>query len=226
MYRYCSLTAEAKIEAECVIEKHLLLFGQKVGCGVICTKLFGDGQFGSGKRNTCVIEIGFLHASPLAEELHICLIRCGERIKTPACVSIDQSDRIGARVLVACFQPLVALGLGFVLTRIGIRVVRRHREVDPIIRLCSQSKFVGNVAVVILVAVGAVEDKKPTVVLNVDWCVAVVIAVRPERIGEQRVDYSVKVSPGLPTAVGADVGISNVLLPLFQSAPTPMNRLR
>ena len=35
MYRYCSLTAEAKIEAECVIEKHLLLFGQKVGCGVI-----------------------------------------------------------------------------------------------------------------------------------------------------------------------------------------------
>jgi len=27
-----------------------------------------------------------------------------------------------------------------------------------------------------LVAVGAVEDKKPTVVLNVDWCVAVVIA--------------------------------------------------
>ena len=39
MYRYCSLTAEAKIEAECVIEKHLLLFGQKVGRGVICTKL-------------------------------------------------------------------------------------------------------------------------------------------------------------------------------------------
>ena len=35
MYRYCRLTAEAKIEAECVIEKHLLLFGQKVGCGVI-----------------------------------------------------------------------------------------------------------------------------------------------------------------------------------------------
>ena len=85
--------------------------------------------------------------------------------------------------------------------------MRRHREVDPIIRLCSQSKFVGNVAVVILVAVGTVEDKKPTVVLNVDWCVAVVIAVRPERIGEQRVDDAVKVSPGLPTAVGADVGI-------------------
>lgn len=58
-----------------------------------------------------------------------------------------------------------------------------------------------------MVAVGAVEDKKPTVVLDVDRCVAVVIAVRPERIGEQRVDYSVKVSPGLPTAVGADVGI-------------------
>mgnify|MGYP001249764925 FL=1 len=104
--------------------------------------------------------------------------------------------------------------------------MRRHREVDPIIRLCSQSKFVGNVAVVILVAVGAVEDKKPTVVLNVDRRVAVVIAGRPERIGEQRVDDAVKVSPGLPTAVGADVGISNVLLPLFQSAPTPMNRLR
>ena len=77
-----------------------------------------------------------------------------------------------------------------------------------------------------MVAVGAVEDKKPTVVLNVDRCVAVVIAGRPERIGEQRVDDAVKVSPGLPTAVGADVGISNVLLPLFQSAPTPMNRLR
>ena len=209
-----------------MIEKHLLLFGQKVGCGVICTKLFGDGQFGSGKRSTCVIEVSFLYTVPLADELHICLIRCGERIKTPACVSIDQSDRIGARVLIACFQPLVALGLGFVPAWIGIRVVRRHREVDTIIRPCSQSKFVGNVAVVILVAVGAVEDKKPTVVLNVDWCVAVVIAVRPERIGEQRVDYSVKVSPGLPTAVGADVGISNVLLPLFQSAPTPMNRLR
>ena len=134
MYRYCSLTAEAKIEAECVIEKHLLLFGQKVGCGVICTKLFGDGQFGSGKRNSYVIEISFLYTVPLADELHICLIRRGEGIKTPACVSIDQSDRIGARVLVACFQPLVALGLGFVLTRIGIRVVRRHREVDTIIR--------------------------------------------------------------------------------------------
>lgn len=190
-----------------MIEKHLLLFGQKVGCGVICTKLFGDGQFGSGKRSTCVIEISFLYTVPFAEELHICLIRRGERIKTPACVSIDQSDRIGARVLVACFQPLVALGLGFVLTRIGIRVVRRHREVDTIIRPCSQSKFVGNVAVVILVAVGAVEDKKSAVMLNVDWCVAVVIAGRPERIGEQRVDYSVKVSPGLPTAVGADIGI-------------------
>ena len=58
-----------------------------------------------------------------------------------------------------------------------------------------------------MVAVGAVEDKKPAVVLDVNRCVAVVIAVRPERIGEQRVDYSVKVSPGLPTAVGADVGI-------------------
>ena len=32
-----------------------------------------------------------------------------------------------------------------------------------------------------MVAVGAVEDKKPTVVFNVDWCVAVVIAGRPER---------------------------------------------
>lgn len=117
-----------------MIEKHLLLFGQKVGCGVICTKLFGDGQFGSGKRNTCVIEIGFLHASPLAEELHICLIRRGEGIKTPACVSIDQSDRIDARVLIACFQPLVALIIGFVPAWIGIRVVRRHREVDTIIR--------------------------------------------------------------------------------------------
>ena len=85
--------------------------------------------------------------------------------------------------------------------------MRRHREVDPIIRLCSQSKFVGNVAVVILVAVGAVEDKKPTVMLNVDRRVAVVIAGRPERIGEQRVDDTIKVSPGLPTAVGADVGV-------------------
>ena len=58
-----------------------------------------------------------------------------------------------------------------------------------------------------MVAVGAVEDKKPTVVFNVDRCVAVVIAGRPERIGEQRVDNAVKVSPGLPTAVGADIGI-------------------
>ena len=209
-----------------MIEKHLLLFGQKVGCGVICTKLFGDGQFGSGKRNTCVIEISFLYTVPLADELHICLIRRGKGIKTPACVSIDQSDRIGARVLIARFQPLVALVISLVPAWIGIRVVRRYREVDTIIRPCSQSKFVGNVAVVILVAVGAVEDKKPTIMLNVDWHVAVVIAVRPERIGEQRVDYSIKVSPGLPTAVGADIGISNVLLPLFQSAPTPMNRLR
>ena len=120
---------------------------------------------------------------------------------------MDQRDRIGARVLIACFQPLVALIIGFVPAWIGIRVVRRHREVDTIIRPCSQSKFVGNVAVVILVAVGAVEDKKSAVMLNVDWCVAVVIAGRPERIGEQRVDYSVKVSPGLPTAVGADIGI-------------------
>ena len=66
--------------------------------------------------------------------------------------------------------------------------MRRHREVDPIIRLCSQSKFVGNVAVVILVAICAVEDKKPAVMFNVDRRVAVVIAGRPERIGEQRVD--------------------------------------
>ena len=85
--------------------------------------------------------------------------------------------------------------------------MRRHREVDPIIRLCSQSEFVGNVAVVILVAVGAVEDKKPTVVLDVDRRVTVVIAGRPECIGEQRIDDAVKVSPGLPTAVGADVGV-------------------
>ena len=80
------------------------------------------------------IEIGFLYTVPLAEKLHICLIRRGERIKTPACVSIDQSDRIGARVLIACFQPLVALIIGFVPAWIGIRVVRRHREVDTIIR--------------------------------------------------------------------------------------------
>ena len=117
-----------------MIEKHLLLFGQKVGCGVICTKLFGDGQFGSGKRNSYVIEISFLYTVPLADELHICLIRRGEGIKTPACVSIDQSDRIDARVLIACFQPLVALIIGFVPAWIGIRVVRRHREVDTIIR--------------------------------------------------------------------------------------------
>ena len=109
----------------------------------------GDGQFGSGKRNSYVIEISFLYTVPLADELHICLIRRGKCIKTPACVSIDQSDRIGARVLIACFQPLVTLIIGFVPAWIGIRVVRRHREVDPIIRLCSQSKFVGNVAVVI-----------------------------------------------------------------------------
>ena len=77
-----------------MIEKHLLLFGQKVGCGVICTKLFGDGQFGSGKRNTYVIEISFLYTVPLAEELHICLIRRGKGIKTPACVSIVQSASV------------------------------------------------------------------------------------------------------------------------------------
>ena len=94
----------------------------------------GDGQFGSGKRNTYVIEISFLYTVPLAEELHICLIRRGKGIKTPACVSIDQSDRIGARVLIACFQPLVTLIIGFVPAWIGIRVVRRHREVDTIIR--------------------------------------------------------------------------------------------
>ena len=45
--------------------------------------------------------------------------------------------------------------------------------------------------------------------LNVDRRVAVVIAVRPERIGEQRVDDAVKVSPGLPTAVGAKRGLPN-----------------
>ena len=33
--------------------------------------------------------------------MHICLIRRGKGIKTPACISIDQSDRIGARVLIA-----------------------------------------------------------------------------------------------------------------------------
>ena len=146
------------------------------------------GTGGKGYLIIWQIEISFLYTVPLADELHICLIRRGEGIKTPACVSIDQSDRIDARLLIACFQPLVALGLGFVLTRVGIRVVRRHREVDPIIRLCSQSKFVGNVAVVILVAICAVEDKKPAVMFNVDRRVAVVIAGRPERIGEQRVD--------------------------------------
>ena len=80
------------------------------------------------------IEISFLYTVPFAEELHICLIRRGEGVKAPARVSMDQRDRIDARVLIACFQPLVALGLGFVLTRVGIRVVRRHREVDTIIR--------------------------------------------------------------------------------------------
>ena len=58
-----------------------------------------------------------------------------------------QRDRTGARVLIACFQPLVALGIGFVPARIGVGAVRRHREVDPLIRLCGQRKFVGNIAI-------------------------------------------------------------------------------
>ena len=50
-------------------------------------------------------------------------------------------------MLIACFQPLAALGIGFVPARIEIGAVRRHREVDPLIRLCSQRKFVGNIAI-------------------------------------------------------------------------------
>ena len=92
------------------------------------------GTGGKGYLIIWQIEISFLYTVPLAEELHICLIRRGKCIKTPACVSIDQSDRLGARVLIACFQPLVTLIIGFVPAWIGIRVVRRHREVDTIIR--------------------------------------------------------------------------------------------
>lgn len=45
---------------------------------------------------------------------------------------------IGARVLIACFQPLVALVISLVPARIGVKVVRRHREVDTIIRWITQ----------------------------------------------------------------------------------------